>query len=222
MQCKQARRLRCERSGRTKEGDTALVGRFEQCKKLPALFAQDFRIRWLSEALTNVDQEGGEVFDPFVAYVEDGGMKTLPAIDANRWTRWLVAVGDASRCAPLDTHWGEVGEDGRGELLWAYYELGCADQAVPRARAEVTSDRSTRRGQACDVLGKYGETADIEALDILAQGDPHRAEREVQASNGSVFIDVYYPVRERCGGAASKLRLRASTAQAPEREPAGG
>ena len=197
----------------TKDGDAELVGKFEQCGKVTALFQFDFSIRWLPEALAAVDAStGGDVFGPFVDYLASGGANSVTADVANRWARWIVTSEDETRCPILDAQWDQISADAKGEFLWSYFELGCGTQAAPRARARLTSDASSQRIQACDVLGSFGTDVDLEALDILAQSDPERAERELRASNGAIAIEVYYPVRERCEGAAGKVRLRASTA----------
>ncbi|MFY0531553.1 hypothetical protein [Nannocystis pusilla] len=195
----------------TKESDLALVRKFAECGKADELFGKDHRIRWLDDAIATLDKEGVDLFGSFVTFLGAGDKVYAGESgveQANRMARWLVAIGDASRCPTLDEKLPKVAPEARGEFVWFYYEAGCGAQAVPHARQALLAEQYGHRIQACDVLGKYGDPSALEALNTLAETDPYKAEREVRTSSGMVAIEVYYPVRERCQAATGQLRLR--------------
>jgi len=195
----------------TREGDLVLVQRLHECEQHQALFAQDLRIRWLSQSLAKADTGGSDLFTPFVAHLAEE--KAAYAGDAGnhqmrRLSEWLIAVGDASRCPKLAAQYEHVAEESRGWMLQVFYEVGCGPQAVPHARDNLQSDGAWVRVQACDILGKYGDASDVETLEVLATTDGYKEEREIQTPSGGLAVEVYHPVRERCQAAAGKIKVR--------------
>ncbi len=195
----------------TKAGDLALVRKFEACGKLPVLYGKSFRIRWLSEALTEADDQGAEVFEPLLEYLDSGGelFAGRPgATQAARLTRWLVNAGKGERCGELDRRFANIAPETRGEFMWVYRELACADQALNRAQEFLESNRPNDRAQGCEALGEFGDESALEKLGVLAASDPYKADREVRTSQGHVAVETFHPVRERCLAAAGRLRVR--------------
>ena len=195
----------------TKDGDLALVQRLHECERHEALFAQNLRIRWLSQSLAEADSGGTDLFTPFVehlsaeksAYAGEAGVDQM-----RRLSEWLITVGDASRCPKLDAQYDNLAEESRGWMLQVFYEIGCGPEAVPHARKNLQHEGPWARIQACDILGKYGEPTDVEPLEILASTDGHKEEREIRTASGGLAVEVYHPVRERCQAAAGKIRVR--------------
>ncbi len=195
----------------TKATDLRLVRKFRTCKLSHELFAQPLHIRWIVHAWTELDRAGESVFDSLVSYFanndgmfggEEGGRL------ARGISKWLVAAGDASRCAKLDPHMNKVRPESRGVFLWFYAQVGCAEQALPMALDLLTSRRHGQRVQACEALGKFGDASVVNKLEVLASTDPYKQEREVRTRNGHLGIEIFYPVRERCLAAAGRVRLR--------------
>ncbi|MEM6990200.1 MAG: hypothetical protein AAF721_06880 [Myxococcota bacterium] len=195
----------------TQQGDHALVEKFVACGKAESLFAKSFRLRWLPEALTEADKGGAELFSPYLAYLDQGDALYAGQYGgdfAHRFTKWLVAAKDASRCEALEQRVDHVAPESRGEFMWVYLELGCEKEALARSQEFLVSERASDRRQGCEALGKYGDATALDKLLTLAQTDPYASRREVGTASGTIAIETTYPVREACLAAAGQLRIR--------------
>ena len=85
-----------------------------------------------------------------------------------------------------------------------YANAGCAEQALPIARRNLSHDHPDMRMQACTTIGMFGDTSDAEKLGLLALRDPFHREQDT-ASGRRITV---HPVREICAAAANKLLLR--------------
>ena len=106
-------------------------------------------------------------------------------------------------CSAIEKRMTNVAQRSVGEFLWFFYEADCGSEALPHAEKRLAHDEPNMRIQACDIIGKFGDTKHVEKLDALAETDPHVVVRE---RNGYAFKE--YDVRDRCKAAIGKIKLR--------------
>lgn len=197
-------------SSSTKEDDIKITKKLHDCGFKEQVL-MELSVRWKTTALLAVEKQGGDFFGPFVEYL---------ASDDNRFAgdsgfyraqdmaAWLIKSADAERCAPVDAHMAHIAVDSRGPFLSFFAKVGCGALTVPHSMQRLSSKYADQRVQACQLLGDFGDESALDKLDILAESDPFKQEREVQTSQGRIAVEVYFPVRETCRGAAGKVRLR--------------
>ncbi len=195
----------------TKASDTKLMEKLAQCNQTHLLFERGFPIRWLDHALVAADRNGAGLFEQLMEYLTSGEDRfggSRGVIHADVVARWLIAVDDESRCSTLDSAFGNVAEKSQGRLMWIYNQVGCEREALAHAPAFIQSERVYERIEGCTALGAFGDASALDKLEVLATTDPHKADREVRTSNGSIAVETYFPVRETCLAAAGKIRIR--------------
>lgn len=197
----------------TKESDLALGRKLAECELTADLFDGRLRLRHHQATLETLDAEREDFFEGFIAYLasqERAYDWEMGHRYVGMLAEWLVAAAESERCPRLYEQLEHLAAHTLGEMLYAFHQLGCKDEALPMALGDLTAKAANRRAQACEVLGDFGDASVLPKLEALAETDPYNEAREVRSQqHGEVIaVDKVYPVRARCLEAAGKVRLR--------------
>lgn len=157
-----------------------------------------------------LEHDGTSLEPELVRYATDRqGARFLPTDDARvqmeNLISWLTYKRSFQHCPLL-----VEAIRGRDELafpLLGYARAAKCEAAVPLATSMLLSETYRDRVAACELLGDLGPASVAAKLAILAETDDHAEVREETTGGGTYGVN-HYPVREACGAALGKLRLR--------------